>query len=74
MTKIYRVYCAGIEFGIDHATLAGARAAKAMYEQHFPQLNYYIREISDVVVVDDDADGIAKEQTPLNGPSKDEHK
>lgn len=41
----YRVYCDGLEYGIDYATLAMARAAKASYAASFPHHRYYIRKV-----------------------------
>ncbi len=43
---MYRVYADGREFGIDYATLADARRAKAAYAPDFPHVKYYIRKVS----------------------------
>jgi hypothetical protein len=41
---MYRVYCNGLEFGIDYPTLEAARAAKRQYAEHFKWCRYYIRK------------------------------
>lgn len=42
--KIWRVYHAGRDFGIDYLSLAAAREAKAAYAAHFIG-PYYIRAV-----------------------------
>ena len=39
----YRVYCGGIEFGMDYPTKIAAAAAMAAYAKNFPRLSYTVR-------------------------------
>lgn len=42
---IYRVYCNGVEFGKDYASLDDARTAKLAFARHWPNRRYYVRKI-----------------------------
>ena len=45
VVSVYRVYLAGLEFGIDYLSLKEARTAKNAYAAHHPHCRYYIRRV-----------------------------
>ena len=46
---VYRVYCDGVEFGVDYCSLPAARAAKAAFVRSWPRLRYYIRRVNNAI-------------------------
>lgn len=47
---IWRVYCNGVELGVDFRSLSAAQAAKASYQADWPRLKYYVRAVRPTTV------------------------
>jgi hypothetical protein len=46
MSRCWRLWCDGREFGIDFPSLESAQATKLEFQRQFPKARYYIRRAS----------------------------